>query len=144
MQEERLVSLQSKINYLKENGKKMFKNNKYVNTEDIIQEENFDNETIQDEIVKKDENFQIKNNKGNLEVDINNDDMKNLKLDFGNIEKLLKLNMNISVNINLNKQYVNNHFNQIDSKFFSDNYKSKINDEINDRDINNNNKNNNI
>ena len=143
MQEERLVSLQSKINYLKENGKKMFKNNKYVNTEDIIQEENFDNETIQDEIVKKDENFQIKNNKGNLEVDINNDDMKNLKLDFGNIEKLLKLNMNISVNINLNKQYVNNHFNQIDSKFFSDNYKSKINDEINDRDINNN-KNNNI
>ena len=138
MQEERLVSLQSKINYLKENGKKMFKNNKYVNTEDIIQEENFDNETIQDEIVKKDENFQIKNNKGNLEVDINNDDMKNLKLDFGNIEKLLKLNMNISVNINLNKQYVNNHFNQIDSKFFSDNYKSKINDEINDRDINNN------
>ena len=144
MQEERLVSLQSKINYLKENGKKMFKNNKYVNTEDIIQEENFDNETIQDEIVKKDENFQIKNNKGNLEVDINNDDMKNLKLDFGNIEKLLKLNMNISVNINLNKQYVNNHFNQINSKFFSDNYKSKINDEINDRDINNNNKNNNI
>ena len=80
--------------------------------------------------MKKDENFQIKNNKGNLEVDINNDDMKNLKLDFGNIEKLLKLNMNISVNINLNKQYVNNHFNQIDSKFFSDNYKSKINDEI--------------
>ena len=63
-QEERLVSLQSKINYLKENGKKMFKNNKYVNTEDIIPEENFDNETIQDEIVKKDENFQIKNNKG--------------------------------------------------------------------------------
>ena len=142
IQEENLENVQSKINDLKKkNEKQCSKNKKYIDTEDIIPEENLNTENNQEDINKKNENHIIKNSDGNIEVHISNKDLDKLKIDFKDIEKLMKLKMNINVNINLNKQYIHNHFNQIDSVFISENIKNKNNNDNNNEHVNMNTKN---
>ena len=112
LQEIRINSMQSQtINY-RNAIKEIHKSYKYVNTQEIITEENKSYLETVNNIEKKEEektnNPEIENNTGKTD---NNTDNKNLKLiNMNDVEKLLKLNMNINVNINYNQQYINNHF----------------------------------
>ncbi len=114
IQDSRINSVQIQtINY-RNAMKEIHKSYKYVNTQEIITEENKSYlETINDnekneEDLKKSKNSDIEKN---INKSDNNVNSKNVKLiDMNEVEKLLKLNMNINVNINYNKQYINNHF----------------------------------
>ena len=115
LQEIRINSIQSQaINY-RNAMKEIHKSYKYVNTQEIITEENKSYlETVNDVEKKEEEkanNPDIENNISKSDNNINNINNKNLKLiNVNDVEKLLKLNMNINVNINYNQQYINNHF----------------------------------
>ena len=94
---------------------------KFIETKDIICEENCSYiETLNEEEKIKD-NTKYSNNlemgqdinlKENNTYNKNNiNDLKNLELiNMNDIEKLLNLNMNINVNINYNDKYINNYF----------------------------------
>jgi hypothetical protein len=135
LQDMKISNMQSQAIGYKNAMKDIQKSYRYVNTQEIITEENKSyletvNEDIKNEeklkksqnsensensengnnINMSDNNININNKSNNNENNINND-LKNLKLiDMNEVEKLLKLNMNINVNINYNKQYINNHF----------------------------------
>ena len=123
LQEMRMENIQAKINYLKNIPTKNMKSDiKYVNTEDIIPEENSDTEKEQDETTNRLQKTNIKN----INFNISNIDGKDIKLEMKDIKELINVNMNINVNINLNQQYINNHFNNYEPRMFSKNiFKSK-------------------
>ena len=114
LQEMRINSIKSQIMGYINATREIQKSYRYVNTQEVITEEN----KSYLETVNEDENNE--NNFKNSKDDINNEsainksninNLKNLKLiDMNEVEKLLKLNMNINVNINYNQQYINNHF----------------------------------
>ena len=114
LQDLRINTIQSQTIGYKNAMKDIQKSYKYVNTQEIITEENKSYlETINDN--EKNEEDLKKSNNSDIEKNINKSDnnvnSKNVKLiDMNEVEKLLKLNMNINVNINYNKQYINNHF----------------------------------
>ena len=110
LQDMRLENIRTRIKYIKkesENGTK--KDKKYINTEDIIPEENHGTENFREEkkINKKKESKDVKIKLKNVNMNDTNDNK--IKLDMSDLEKLLLLNIN--VNINLNQQYINNHYN---------------------------------
>ena len=114
LQEMRINSIKSQIMGYINATREIQKSYRYVNTQEVITEEN----KSYLETVNEDENNE--NNFKNSKDDINNEsainksninNLKNLKLiDMNEVEKLLKLNININVNINYNQQYINNHF----------------------------------
>ena len=109
LQDMRISSIQSQTIGYKNALKDISKSYKYVNTQEVITEENKSYmDTINED--EKDENGS--NDGMNIDINKNNvNNLKNLKLiGMNDVEKLLKLNMNINVNINYNKQYINNHF----------------------------------
>ena len=127
IQDMRISNMQSQTIGYKNAMKDIQKSYKYVNTQEVITEENKSyletvNEDIKNENFKNSKDYGTNNNSLNItdnNLNINNksnnsnniNDIKNLKLiDMNDVEKLLKLNMNINVNINYNKQYINNHF----------------------------------
>ena len=110
LQDMRLENIRTRIKYIKkesENGTK--KDKKYINTEDIIPEENHGTENFREQkkINKKKESKDVKMKLENVNMNDTNDNK--IKLDMSDLEKLLLLNIN--VNINLNQQYINNHYN---------------------------------
>ena len=114
-QDSKIEGMKVRINMLKKKNYKSRK--KYIQTEDIIYEEIHETEHIQENINKNLDKNDIKNNNiNNIDSNIENNDKENMKIDLKDIEKLLKLKMNINVNINVNKQYINNHFNNCNSK----------------------------
>ena len=114
LQDMRINNMQSQSIGYKNALKDIQKSYRYVNTQEVITEENRSYIETVNEDEKNEENLKkeisICNNNINIESkDIN--DLKKLKLiDVNDVEKYLKLNMNINVNINYNKQYINNHF----------------------------------
>ena len=119
LQDIRISNLQSQAIGYKNAMKDIQKSYKYVNTQEIITEENKSYlETVNEDEkednlknYKEEKNINISDSITNKESDNINNNLKNLKLiDMNEVEKLLKLNMNINVNINYNKQYINNHF----------------------------------
>ena len=123
IQEMRIDNIQAKINNLKKNPRKNMKIDiKYVNTEDIIPEENIDTEKDQDETTNKLQKTNIKN----INFNIANVDGNNIKLEMKDMKELINVNMNINVNINLNQQYINNYLNNYVPQLYSKNiFKSK-------------------
>lgn len=109
LQDMRISSIQSQTIGYKNAIKDISKSYKYVNTQEIITEEN---KSYMDTIHEDEKDENVTND--NINADINNNNVNNLKnlklIDMNDVEKLLKLNMNINVNINYNKQYINNHF----------------------------------
>ena len=116
-----ISSLHSQIIRYRNEMNDVHKSLKYVNTQEVITEENKSYlETIKED--EKNENLTFRtsfsgtktgatNNIINNNINKNNKSSKNIKyIDINDIEKLLKLNMNINVNINYNKQIINNHF----------------------------------
>jgi len=121
LQEMKLANMRTKIKNLKKESKQNLnftKNNKYINTEDVIPEENRDTEN-------NEEPDNIDNIIKNIQLDLDKSDARNIKLGLKDMEKLLKLNMNINVNINLNKQYINNHFNNFEQHQSKENLNKK-------------------
>ena len=134
LQDMRINNMQSQAIGYKNAMKDIHKSYRYVNTQEVITEENKSYLETVNEDEKIDEKANIKNSKNfEEEKDINNNniilntkernninnvnDLKNLKLiDMNEVEKLLKLNMNINVNINYNQQYINNHFDNNNKK----------------------------
>ena len=127
LQDMRISNMQSQAIGYKNAMKDIHKSYRYVNTQEVIAEENKsyletvnEDEKIDEkgENLKNSKNFEEEKDKNNNIINckernnINNvNDLKNLKLiDMNEVEKLLKLNMNINVNINYNQQYINNHF----------------------------------
>ena len=114
LQDIRINNMQSQSIGYRNALKDIHKSYRYVNTQEVITEENKSYLETVNEDEKKEENLKkeisVCNNNINIESkDIN--DLKKLKLiDVNDVEKYLKLNMNINVNINYNKQYINNHF----------------------------------
>lgn len=126
LQEMRLENIRTRIKNLKRESSKKQKNNmKYINTEDVIPEENLDNENFREEKKINDNPGNIKVNSNPKNDEVNNVDENNIKIRMKDVEKLLKLNMNINVNINLNKQYINNHYNNCDTSQQNKNFKKK-------------------
>lgn len=109
LQDMRISSIQSQTIGYKNAIKDISKSYKYVNTQEIITEEN---KSYMDTINEDEKDENVSNDDMNVDINKNNvNNLKNLKLiDMNDVEKLLKLNMNINVNINYNKQYINNHF----------------------------------
>jgi hypothetical protein len=116
-------SLKYQVIGYKNEMKEMHKSYKYVNSQDVIAEENKSYlETINEDI--KNENF--KNSISGCQngtIDNNNinnyfgNDFKNMKyINMNDVDKLLKLNMNINVNIKHNKKIINNHFDHNNDK----------------------------
>ena len=158
LQDMRISNMQSQAIGYKNAMKDIHKSYRYVNTQEVITEENKsyletvnEDEKIDEkaENLKNSKNFEeekdINNNNiinGKERNNINNvNDLKNLKLiDMNEVEKLLKLNMNINVNINYNQQYINNHFDNNNNKKeneedSSSNYSKKENIDDNDSDL---------
>ena len=133
LQDMRINNMQSQAIGYKNAMKDIHKSYRYVNTQEVITEENRSYLETVNEDEKVDEKTENLKNSKNLEEEkdinknivinkernnINNvNDLKNLKLiDMNEVEKLLKLNMNINVNINYNQQYINNHFDNNNKK----------------------------
>ena len=158
LQDMRISNMQSQAIGYKNAMKDIHKSYRYVNTQEVITEENKSYLETVNEDEKIDEKAENLKNSKNFEEekDINNNniinskernninnvnDLKNLKLiDMNEVEKLLKLNMNINVNINYNQQYINNHFDNNNNKKeneedSSSNYSKKENIDDNDSDI---------
>ena len=92
-------------NLKKESKKNPTKKIKYINTEDVIPEENLNTENNEDEKKVNEEPDNIDNIIKNIKLDLDKSDEQKIKLGLKDMEKLLKLNMNINVNI---KQTVSN------------------------------------
>jgi len=126
LQEMKLENIRTKIKNLKKESKKNpTKKIKYINTEDVIPEENLNTENNEDEKKVNEEPDNIDNIIKNIELDLDKSDEQKIKLGLKDMEKLLKLNMNINVNINLNKQYINNHFNNCEPNKLNENLNKK-------------------
>ena len=119
LQDMRINNIQSQTIGYKTAIKDYLKSSRYVNTQEVIEEEENKTylETInEDEKIEENKKSKINDNlnesdNNNINKSNNINNIKNLKLiDMNEVEKLLKLNMNINVNINYNKQYINNHF----------------------------------
>ena len=134
-----ISSLHSQIIKYRNEMNDVHKSLKYVNTQEVITEENKSYlETIKED--EKNENLTFRtsfsgtktgatNNIINNNINNNNKSSKNIKyIDINDIEKLLKLNMNINVNINYNKQIINNHFDN------NNNINDKVNNNEEDED----------
>ena len=127
LQEISLENMRTEIKNLKKESKQKIlkKNNKYINTEDVIPEEIHDTEMNEEDkkVNKKPEN--IETNIKNIKLFFDKDNMKEIKLSMKDMEKLLKLNMNINVNINLNQQYINNQYNTCEFYQSNENIRKK-------------------
>ena len=141
LQDMRINNIQSQHISYKNALKEIQKTYRYVNTQEIINEENKSYlETVNEDEIKNINNIN-KNNENNLNK------LKNLELiSINEVEKLLKLNMNINVNINYYDQYINNHFDK-NKKYDNEQNNSSLNisKKENDNDssyFNNQNKNN--
>ncbi len=134
-----ISSLHSQIIRYRNEMNDVHKSLKYVNTQEVITEENKSYlETIKED--EKNDNLTFRtsfsgtktgatNNIINNNINNNNKSSKNIKyIDINDIEKLLKLNMNINVNINYNKQIINNHFDN------NNNINDKVNNNEEDED----------
>ena len=140
LQEMRINSIKSQIMGYINATREIQKSYRYVNTQEVITEEN----KSYLETVNEDENNE--NNFKNSKDDINNEsainksninNLKNLKLiDMNEVEKLLKLNMNINVNINYNQQYINNHFDNKKKSDTEDDNSSNLSEKENMNDSN--------
>ena len=133
-----IKELQSQIEMRKDDFEMGFENNRYINSEDIIQEESRD--FTQSVSTSNNNTYFLTNKKtlnNNLTVEKNNNqklrrgtnlstrDVKQRVdklglisqsrrsswVDINDIKKYLNLNMNINLNINLNNQYLQNTFN---------------------------------
>ena len=145
LQDMRINNIQSQTIGYKNAMKDYLKSSRYVNTQEVIQEE--ENKSYLDTInedekiernVKNSKNDEINDdiNKSDNNINKSNINLKNLKLiDMNEVEKFLKLNMNINVNINYNKQYINNHFdNNKKEKNEKDSSNDSKNENIDDND----------
>ena len=139
IQDLKISSLHSQIIRYRNELNDVHKSLKYVNTQEVITEENKSYlETIKED--EKNDNLTFRtsfsgtktgatNNIINNNINNNNKSSKNIKyIDINDIEKLLKLNMNINVNINYNKQIINNHFDN------NNNINDKVNNNEEDED----------
>ena len=148
IQDIKLSNMQSQAIGYRNAMKEIQKPHKYVNTQEIITEENKSYLETVNEDEKNEEDFknsEINKDNKNNSINIESNDINNLKklkiLDMNDVEKYLKLNMNINVNINYNKQYINNHFdNNIKKEKENDednssNFSKKENIDENDSDL---------
>ena len=117
IQDIRISTMQSQSIGYKNAMKDINKSYRYVDTHEIIEEEN----KSYMETIKEDEKGEATpkfSNKNRNSGTFNN--YTNFKrIGMNDVEKLMKLNMNINVNINYNNQYINNHFennNELENK----------------------------
>ena len=129
-----IKELQAQIEMRKDDVELGFENNRYINSEDIIQEESKDftqsfstsnnniyflankktlNGNNEKNIAKMRhcKNFSSKDIKLNEELALISQSRRSSWVDINDIKKYLNLNMNINLNINVNNQYLQNTFN---------------------------------
>ena len=143
LQDMKINNIQSQTIEYKNAMKDIHKSYRYVNTQEVITEENKSYLETVNEDEKFDDNLKADANNCNNNIKIESNDINNLKklkiLDMNDGEKYLKLNMNINVNINYNKQYINNHFDNSKMKEnkeeSSSNYSKNENFDENDSDL---------